>query len=204
MLSATDPPLLFIHVPKTGGSSITALLRELVPGAEVYPVLQHMTLAEAIEWKPSLGDGFVFGIVRNPWARLVSWWTMIRSSAERAAAGSGDDARYFTRLPMWRAVRDAADFDDYVDRVCPEFPRLHRPQASYLSAPSRQADFVGRTEALDEAASVVLAHLGLPPAPVPRVNVSEHRDYRVYYSDRSRRGVARMYQPDIDAFGYTF
>ena len=204
VLTATDPPLLFIHVPKTGGSSMTALLRSLLPDAQVHSVVQHITLEEALAWKPELADGFVFGIVRNPWARIVSWWTMIRSSAERAADGSVEDQRYFRRLPMWQAVRDAADFDDFVIRVCPQFPRLHRPQAAYLWAPSRGPDYVGRTEALDEATAEVLARLGLPPSNLPRVNASKHDHYRSYYTDRSRQHVEHMYARDVEAFGYAF
>jgi hypothetical protein len=41
-------------------------------------------------------------------------------------------------------------------------------------------------------------------AELPHVNVSEHRDYRTYYTPETREFVAKRFQRDIEMFGYDF
>ena len=81
-------PFLFIHISKTGGTSVDAalgmitVLNKTAECADV-PVmerrfLKHDTAAtarsyyNASEWERA----YKFALVRNPWDRLVSWWAM--------------------------------------------------------------------------------------------------------------------------------
>ena len=59
-------PFVFIHIRKTGGTSIrTALGIGSVPN--------HITAREMRRIFPDSCGKFAFGFVRNPWDRLVSW-----------------------------------------------------------------------------------------------------------------------------------
>lgn len=204
MITAADPPLLFIHIPKTGGSTVVSVLEQVLPSTRTNKAARHQTLSEALAGEPQLADRFVFGFVRNPWARMVSWWAMIQAAAKRAEDGNPMDIGHFRQLPVWRAVRAAADFETYIAEVCPRVARLSRPQVDWLTAESRSADFIGRTEQLESDLHHVFQRLGLPRTEVPTMNATPHADYRTYYSPRTRDVVGEMFAADVEAFGYAF
>jgi Sulfotransferase family len=203
MRLAKSPGLLFIHVPKTGGTTVNRVLEDLVPDIEAHDKLKHQTLAKALEDDPSRAELFTFGFVRNPWARMVSWWSKIQETGERVAAGD-PRGRKHVQLRMWQLALSCDSFDEFVDVVPPKVIRVRRPQIDYLTVPDRRADFIGRTENLEADLKSILTRLALPTPEIPRSNVSPHGDYRDFYSDRSRRSVEELFQRDIEAFGYEF
>jgi hypothetical protein len=84
-------------------------------------------------------------------------------------------------------------------------PRVRVPQVDYLVAPGRRADFIGRTENLDDDLRRGLALAGLPvPASVERTNAGPVSDYREHYTPAMRDRVAQVAARDIAEFGYTF
>jgi Sulfotransferase family len=198
--------LLFIHVPKTGGTTIEHVLADLVPDIEAHDKfkLKHQTLARALKDDPSRAELFTFGFVRNPWARMVSWWSKIHQSAQQVAAGD-QRGRKHVQSRMWQLALGCDNFDEFVDVVPLKVQRVRRPQIDYLTVPGgRRADYIGRTENFDADLRAVLTRLGLPIPEIPRRNESPHGDYREYYSDRSRRQVEELFQRDIRSFGYQF
>ena len=60
---------LFIHIPKSAGTSIVTWLKKSTWEEKV---ISHSNYAQVIKEDPRLKDAFSFAVVRNPWARLVS------------------------------------------------------------------------------------------------------------------------------------
>lgn len=203
---------IFIHIPKTGGTSIEAVLGMhgeradvgLVPFPGQVPDrerfygrgLQHLTGPRLRE---ELGDDavfaayFKFSVVRNPWDRLVSTCAW----ADRKWA----DGR----------MLDRDEFEAFVRRThaaftaaAPRHPHVV-PQVEYvLDAAGRPiVDFLARFETLDRDWQVVRARLGIE-ADLPVRMRSVHRPYAEYYGPDTRAMVAEIYAGDIDAFGYRF
>ena len=50
----------------------------------------------------------------------------------------------------------------------------------------------------------VTKRIGIGPVALPRVNRSEHKSYRDYYSQETAAIVAERYQRDLSVFGYRF
>ncbi|WP_121971337.1 sulfotransferase family 2 domain-containing protein [Leptolyngbya sp. BC1307] len=76
MLISQQKKLLFVHIQKTGGVSVTKLLKSRVPDLEPFMGMHD----HAIWAKPDLNDWsdyYKFAFVRNPWSRLVSWHLMM-------------------------------------------------------------------------------------------------------------------------------
>lgn len=73
-----EPKLLFIHIPKTGGSSVEHLLHRCKWLARREgKVGQHSTMSQA--YKFMVGppeDYFKFTIIRDPWDRIISFYLM--------------------------------------------------------------------------------------------------------------------------------
>jgi hypothetical protein len=201
--------VLFVHVPKTGGSTIDVMMDRRLPDSRtVEGRARHAPLSVLIAAEPQLADYWSFGFVRNPWARMVSWWSMISMVFERAAAGVPQAVERIQRNPeAWLPEGEfAKDFDGFVLEGTRKIPKVGRPQVVTLSrADGRLADFVGRVESFDADVNHVRRHLGLPELErVPRRNRSTHGHYRDYYTDRTKARVAEVFALDIERFGYRF
>jgi hypothetical protein len=201
--------VLFVHVPKTGGATIDVMFkREVTDARLVGDLARHSPYNRILQAEPGLADYWSFGFVRNPWARMVSWWSMVRKVFEKADAGNVRTLRKLRDYPeVWLPSGEYRDdFAGFVLEGTLKMPKVARPQLRTLTTPrGRQVDFIGRTEHFDRDLAIVRQRLGLPPfEPVPRRNATSHGHYSEYYDDRTRARVAEVFADDIEAFGYTF
>ncbi len=165
---------------------------------------RHGTLTNILELEPDLASYWIFGFVRNPWARMVSWWSMIDVARQAADAGHPGHIARFEGYPVWRIVRDY-DFATFVTRGADEVERIRMPQIEFLSTPDRRPDYIGRTENMQEDINVVRKKLGLQPRKsLPHRHKGTHGPYRDYYTPATRDRVATLFRADIEEFGYEF
>ena len=214
MLISDSRRALFVHVPKTGGVSVGVAFTRCCPDARskapgvTPPLGRHAPYARILRAEPQVADYWSFAFVRNPWARMVSWWSMIHDwDVEHGPASGKPQGAEATRMrgnEMWRAAAASSGFEEFVLRGTEELPRVGRPQVDYVRAGDREVDFIGRTETFAEDLAEVERRLGGAPTKVPHRNKSPHGSYRDYYDDATRAKVAEVYAPDLDAFGYTF
>lgn len=201
MIVSESARVLFVHVQKTGGTSIESLILDNVADARRDMSLRgdkHSTLPTILRARPEYEDFFIFGFVRNPWARMLSWHLMVRRRAMHPER--------LERHPFWRGVAAGyPDFESFVMRAPDEFSRLRRPQLDYLRFRDRRADFIGRTESMGYDVAAIAERLELPEQPVvPHINRGKPREYQEHYTPAMRDRVAGMFAVDIAEFGYTF
>ena len=211
MLLSYSSGFIFIHIEKAAGSSIQDALRPLAGQQAnshlrrrlawlgplnrlggLYRALQfpeHVTAREVQRCLPSpvYDSLFKFAFVRNPWDRLVSRYAHLLRSKDRRRH------EFISRLEK---------FEDFLKW---EIQRGSAFQHSYITDErgNQIVDFVGHYERLQEDFATVCARLKLQAA-LPHANVSEHRDYRTYYTPETRAFVAKQFQRDIELFGYNF
>jgi chondroitin 4-sulfotransferase 11 len=195
--------ILFVHVQKTGGSSI---LRAL--GQDPHPRHKHCFAAEFRQMcTPAQWDGaFKFAFVRNPWDRLVSWWSMIDAYRDAFRRGARMN-RFFTYV-----LENSATFEEFIlncqaDIADPDGRKcILRNQLDYLTDSDGRllVDYIGRFENLAADFTAVTRQLGLPDIALEHRNRTTHAPYADYYTDRTRAVVERAYQRDIARFGYAF
>jgi hypothetical protein len=201
--------VLFVHVPKNGGSSVDWTFDHEVPdGRRVLDRGRHSTYGQLLRTEPPLLDYWAFGFVRNPWARMVSWFSMMRNIFANEAAGVPRTLDKLTRKPdVWEPVRPfVGDFETFVLEGTRQIPRFSKPQLDWLeTADGRRVDFVGRVENYHADFAVARERLGLPPVEkAPKRNRTSHEHYSTYYTDETRDRVAELFASDIEEFGYTF
>lgn len=201
MIVSESAQVLFVHVQKTGGTSIARLLLDHVDGACRDGSLRgdkHATLPTILKERPHYSEFFIVGFVRNPWARMLSWYSMV----ERRSSTPG----MLERNAFWRGVAASCpDFESFVMRGTEEFSRLRRPQIDYLRYQGRRADFIGRTERLAQDVAAVADRLGVPQTiSVERRNSAPPRTYQDAYTPAMRDRVGDLYAPDLRTFGYSF
>ena len=202
--------VVFVHVQKTGGSTIDAYLRAALPdgqGVSTGGRGRHARLRQILQKNPDLTHYWIFGFVRNPWARLLSWHSMIVRRSEAARAGDQEATRRIERNDLWGTViRDYPHFDTFVLRGLDEIPEIRWPQVSYLRSKGRIADFIGRQESFEADMRAVIARIGIEvPADVSRINAAPERpDYRDVYTPVMRDKVTHVFKRDLRAFSYEF
>ncbi|PWG64904.1 sulfotransferase family 2 domain-containing protein [Spiribacter halobius] len=218
MLISYSHRFLFVHIAKTGGTSIRAALRRYRWGwpytapLALCSVMSQMTRpkhalgikfprhAKAIAAKEMLPaevyEGlFKFAVVRNPWDLQVSSFHHLRREHPQRMEGIGDFAAFL------RHKFDPARDTDYLFDISQE------RQWEYLCdlEGRRIVDYVARYENLEADFREACARIGIEPPPLPhRRKAADRRGYRDYYDDDLRALVAKHYARDIEEFGYSF
>jgi len=201
--------VVFVHVPKTGGGTIEHFFDSEVDDVRTLAArARHWPYRRLLRAEPGLADYWSFGFVRNPWARMVSWWSMVNAVFDNVDAGVERARRKIEEHPqVWMREREFRDdFSAFVLQGTQTIPKLARPQVRTLTGEGgRLVDFVGRTENFDHDMAVVRERLGLPTIEsAPRVHRTSHGHYSEYFDGATRLRVAEVFADDIEAFGYTF
>jgi hypothetical protein len=195
---------IFIHIPKTGGTSIAepgdgsrgsgALLKCL--GEHDYVQPGHI---RAVGLKSRLQDDwdsyFKFAFVRNPWDRLVSLYHYFLQDQDKTGTALGRRIAECRDFPDFCSKMDELELDPHFDQ-----------QVSYLVdyEGSLLVDCIGRFETLESDFSSICRRLGLPGIRLPHHRRSRHDEYRAYYDKSSRELVGFRYANDVEALKYIF
>lgn len=211
MLVSHSAKFVFIHVQRTGGLSMQATLKQQFPDLRVWHGRHGHVRAGIAEWGRERWDEYhSFAVVRNPWDRLVSWYSMIRA---RQADNRIQLPWPLSRQPrLWDQVaRRGRTFEQFLHNCTTEvFDRGCRKsfvynQLDYLvDREGRPAvSQVARFETLGEDIDRLFAHLGIA-AKLPHRNGSQHGHYSRWYDDRTEELVRQRFARDIEAFDYRF
>lgn len=205
---------IFVHIPKTGGTSMAMALEErakkddILIGDTPKALRRRKRLAGVVSsgrlWKHSrlrdiyglaeeeeIEGFFVFTMVRNPWDRMVSYYHWLREQGfdhPAVALAQELDFSAFLNHEHTRATIRAAPYGTYV---------TNRHGAERCDA------FV-RLEHLSEDLAPVQKHLGFDLA-LPHSNASARKEgYAEAYSKADRALVGEICAADIARFGYSF
>lgn len=212
-------PLMFIHVPKTGGCTIEHLIfkahyniKKTVdyynPEAkkqrqEMMSIdgewAQHFSLLKNIQ-KYSIKDHekyFKFAFVRNPWDRAYSEYLYMK---KMHCECNQEEAQM--------------SFKDYIKNNFKCSWRDHvSPQYEFLVDSSGEiaVDFLGKFENFQEDLGKVLRKIGADQfEKIPLINKTRtimeknKNPYWLYYDDETQEIVGSKYKKDVDLFGYNF
>jgi hypothetical protein len=222
MLLSLRRNYLFVHIAKTGGSSIRSALaadRWRDPWHWAYAICgrishlsghrlpvklpRHAPIVAAWEMLPpeTFDTLFKFAVVRNPWDRLVSAFGHLQR--ERSGLLKSLRVGSFDDFVSW-AVNDA---NHYRGEAATLLRALCRSQTDYLqdSQGNMLVNFVGRFETMSESFVHIARSIRLPGPKLPHKRNSQRRDnYRHFYSDTSAQCVAECYSRDMALFNYHF
>lgn len=179
---------VFIHINKTGGSSIE---KALLTKHEHKTAIEKREEFGAILWKRK----FSFAIVRNPWDKVVSHYHFRVMTNQTGLGSKHVDFETWVRLAY--GEKDSAYYDN---------PKMFMPQLDWItdSDGNMLIDYVGRFEKLDEEFKTICTKIDLNRCSLPHVKKSKRGDYREYYEDESARIISTFYKKDIEYFGYEF
>jgi hypothetical protein len=194
---------IFVHIQKTAGNSIATAL-----GGTVNIPEKHF---RADQLKALYGGDvwnryFKFAFVRNPWDRLVSWWSMI--DGRRSRLSKGRQRNNFLSYVLGRANT----FEEFLLHATGEIAdqdgekSILRNQIDYLvdAEGTLLVDTIGRYERLHEDFLAISSRVYGKPVALPHLNTSRRSDYRRYYTAELADLIAMRFAKDIQRFGYRF
>ncbi len=191
MIVNDEKKFVFLHIPKTAGTSVSLAL-----GLQKRPRNPHRVEPHTPQ---QYAHYLRFCFVRNPWDRLFSSFKY----AERMAAQGkifGDPVR------MYCQDAQASDFEAFVmDFISPQTIKVSvhfRPQLRWIAAGAPQ--FIGRTETIANDTAYLARALNLTDFSLPHENRSTQGDYRGVYTPQMIDRVRSLYRRDVDLLGYTF
>ncbi|MCH2200466.1 MAG: sulfotransferase family protein [Fuerstiella sp.] len=211
MLVSYDKQFLFIHVPKTAGTSIRASLGNYAcrpeklwenrllssVGVNVNVIgpwrrkrfRPHCSAQDVQRQLPAqvFEKLFKFAFVRNPWDLLVSLYNFIPTRPNH---------RHQKRVA-------AMSFAEFVDEWT-QHPEIFQARRIRDSSGTQLVNFVGFFEDVARDFEVVCNRIGVSRPPLPRNNRSVHADYRDVYTDHLKNMVATRLAEDIEFLGYDF
>ena len=192
---------IFIHIPKTGGTSLAEPRYQDGKGALAgllgetdYIQAGHIRAVGLKERMSEHWDKyFKFAFVRNPWDRMVSLYHYFLQDSEKRVSELG------------RRIAACDGFADFCSRLEElELDAHFDEQISYLIdfQGNFLIDYIGRFETLDRDYASVCTKLALPVVKLPHYRQSSHQHYLQYYDDQARCVIAERYKNDIAAFNY--
>jgi hypothetical protein len=213
-----DYKFIFVHIPKTAGSSITDILDNLPPqpisldlqltthlfrrtlGRRYRPVSKHAKASEIKNWVGSYAWNrcFTFAFIRNPWDLMVStyfWWLekapkfeAFRTQSELIQSMAGFKEFLFSEYGQKRVNQVETDLLDY----------LTDSHGKII------VDFVARFETLHEDWRTICKTIQIENVELPHLNKGSRQDYRIYYDSHSREMIANRFREYINTFNYSF
>jgi hypothetical protein len=217
MLLSIKHRFLFVHIAKTGGTSVRASLQRLrrrdpwywpmflcsrfshLSGHRIATKLpRHAKIVAAKEMLPRdfFDELFKFAFVRNPWDLQVSSFHHIRRERPQYLGGHAD----FEGFLRWK-----------LDQQRPYQYHLNTSielQSDYLIdlRGDLVVDFIGRYERLETDFAEACRRIGIarPDLSHKRKATDRQQDYRSYYSDATAELVGEHFRRDIELLGYSF
>ncbi len=186
----------FIHIPRTGGSSIEVVFdlqhkeclfegRFAVQCNNIYFAPQHVTHMMIDYLKPEASDYFSFTIVRNPFTKLISEYFYIN--------------RIFHKKPLEKFEEDK--FYDWIKTDLVEFDIDHKmPQIVFLD---REVDLIIRFEEIEKGFRELNDHLGTNYKLIHNNSSGIDKEAIVAsLDDRTRNLILKIFERDFKVLNY--
>ena len=219
MLVSHGRKLVFVHIQKTGGDTVSRLMGESIPDIFCFKAKHESAVKAAAELK-CWNEYFKFAFVRNPWDRLVSWYSMIRDAETirwhqiLTNQRRRSHFRQTRENKLWRYVLDnSSTFEEFIINCTDEIEvdeGVHYSfaynQLDYIADSNDDllVDFIGRFESFGSDLYKVYDRLGLELGSIPHENRSVRGHYSTFYTPETETIVRKRFQRDIQYFGYKF
>ena len=197
--------LLFIHIPKTAGSSVEQWFKQVF-GLENIVRYKHAPIS--YKYLNTLPH-YKFTTVRNPYARAVSWY---------------QELGFIVNYTLDNYVVDRDKFKTAWEKGFDYFVQYHfdlsgtNPSEDIIMSPNQTmlyhitidgkvcVDTILRQENLEndfkKIQDIVGTNIGLGRY---KVGYYDHlRDYKTVYTDVSRKLIEEIYKTDLEYFNYDF
>ncbi|MCH9661235.1 MAG: sulfotransferase family protein [Bacteroidetes bacterium] len=132
---------------------------------------------------------YKFTFVRNPWARVYSWYANIMKDP--------------TMRTAYRITDDNLSYEAFLKEKI-DHKRFSQWHFITNKAGEVPMDFIGRFENLQEDFNIVCEHLKIEDSGLPRLLHRSYSPYTENYTDSTKDLIYQLYRKEIDYFEYEF
>jgi len=193
MYISTKHKFAFIHIPKTGGTSIKKALYEFTDKDQIK--FDDEKVTDLNGYKPHIGINkslyekylkyFKFVIVRNPWA----WHASIY--------------KFHKKRNTHPVMKTFKSFKEYVNALDNKSIEYHKPQVDYFMNDSNSyVDYIGKFESLQSDFNIIVENIGIPKIELPHFKNQGIYDYKKMYDNESIDIISKVCEKDIKMFNY--
>lgn len=186
--------IVFVHTTQTAGTAVARALNCYKPKETDFGM--HMTAQEIINeigYKKYSGS-FKFCFVRNPWDKLYAYYRF-RTEVEK--------------IPHFLQYKS---FNHWVNHPgllsdLSRYAQLRRNQVDWLVSPNGKVelDFIGRYENLQADFEKLCALIKVRAIVLPKTVLPDRTlHYREVYTPESKAVADKLFERDINYFGYTY
>ena len=218
MLLSNEHKFFFMHIPKTGGTSIRNALNQLIQAPQPYTEKdmerKHMSAFLLRDKIYDWDNLWKFTFIRNPYDRMVSYYTFYRMPRKVPYLHSTRKAAIEMSFPEWVRWLKQKEFVRLGDHPPRKIPMWRRPQVDFIyNNGIKLVDHICRYETLEDDYNYIANKLKLnqDPSIWKHHKVLRHdnrssrlEDFRLYYDDESRSIVKWWFMRDIKEFNYMF
>ena len=185
---------VFLPIPKTAGTSISAALQSKGKPYILGPT-RHRVAAELIP-----PEYFVFTFVRNPFDRLLSYYSFRHGEPRTAHRYSIHPDERKIGFTEWLERLD--EFASW-PRINREFNLAIKPQWEIVG---RIPHFVGKYESLQRDFDHICQRIDMPASEVPLLNktTTKNKHYAEVIDKPARALIESRYGIDLETYGYEF
>lgn len=184
--------LIFIHIPKNAGTSITDFLKNNMNNNNINKL--HVNCSTLKNQIKNYNDYFKFCVVRNPYDRAVSFYN------------------YYNRIdingPFGPIVKqNTKNFKDFVKNCMKNEYMIHlRLQYNMISdnLGNILVDKIIKYENLENDLKETLKNYNLDFTKFKHLNKSTYDNYKNYYDNETILLVQNYYKKDFESFDYDF
>ena len=223
---------MFLHTPKTGGTSVTNSLKSCT---YVTPTMQDITgkkqhhkvifpeypdqsrKIDRISNDADISKYWSFAFARNPYDRLVSSWLFGSWKCSWSC-----DFKEFCKIVSQIDINPSRRFNHPAGQIIkflkPKHTRIVKnkfipgmvnhisEQYPLMIGNLASVDYIGRYENLQQDFDTICDKIEIPRRELPHINktIGKHKHYTEYYDDQSRDIISKKYKRDIEYFGYEF
>lgn len=189
-----DKVILFVHIPKTGGSTVEEVLKAAgAPQALKYhkrlgysnATPQHMHWTVLKHWLPLGFYDYAFAVVRHPLARMVSEYRWRQALSKHRELPEFD---IWVRRQITRYADDSFLLDNHI-----------RPQSEFTGP---GVEVFRLEDGLERPVRAGLEHLGLAPENPDIHHARKSKRGMLSATEQTLQKIRTFYAADYERFGY--
>lgn len=185
--------LIFIHVPKNAGTSLTNALKMVDGGHHTHEYYKHKY--------PNIFDNYVkISVIRNPWDRIVSNYEYAKM--EKSYWHSFDKSTIWGPHPDYEILKNIS-FEECVNKLVKDRSIFKHhgwgPQNEYIVHNNKI--IVDQILEISQLNEYIKNNFSIE---LPFINKSNNKNYKQYYNQDLIDKVGEIYFDDIRIFNFKF
>jgi len=188
LLTCDSHNFMFMHIQRTGGTSIRNLCHELsLKTKEKEFFHSHVNNLEDMS---ILSKYQTFTFVRNPWDRIFSWYQfLMQYSGKQRTINFEDYVLNFEENN--RSKNEKLDF------IFNQYDYIYKDNEKLI-------DHIGKFENYSDDVVRIFSKFNITVTSIPKVNDTKRKEYQDYYNLKTASYIEEKCYKDIEHFNYKY